>query len=679
MDSINNNAQIGDSTGRSKVSKPVIFGAGGLVLFILLLAGFLFYNSSLEAKYTGKIEPGVKISSLNVGEMTRDEAKTAVLKQMDAYIQKPFVLTFQDSTWKPTLEQLGVRLNLEGTLDKAAQLGKGGDFLGGLRVFKMMSPLDQNLPIEVEIDEAKLKGYLSDISSRIKRDTVEPTVAFDKDGKLVTTEGKEGFNVDYDATYAAIRKSLETLTASDENFLKVRNVPTIVSEEEVAEFKKEVEPYVSQPVTLAFKEKTWVFDRKTLAEQIKIQRDLDPNAAKNLAFTFEKAYFEKFVEKLAAEVNQKPKNAEFTWNGKLSFTKPSQDGLTLNVARTMDNLNQAFTAAETDKRKAWLWVDTTEAEISSDKPEKIGKFELMGQGVSQFSGSVGARVTNITVGAKWLNQTLVAPKSNFSFLRAIGGITEEKGFVEGLAILTEGTAPEIGGGICQVSTTVFRAAFFAGLPIVERNAHIYRVGWYEEMNEPVGFDAAIYEPGLDFKFYNPTDYWMAVESYVKNGRLYVNIYGNKTQGQTVELVSSGIANVTNPPPDKTEIDPKLAPGQRKQVDTARKGLTTTLTRIIKVDGKEVKRDNFPTRFQAWPNIYKVGPTPTPKPETPKPTEAPKTEAPKPGTEAPKTEAPKTEAPKTQAPKPTEPAKTEAPKPTEPAKTEAPNPISTPKP
>lgn len=673
------NEQI-TSTGLGP-KKPIVpktallFGIPAVVL-LLLVVGLFMWNSSLENKYTGKIEPGVRISGLDVGEMTREEAKTALYKQLDKYVQQPIALSFQDMSWKPTMEQLGVSINLEGTLDKANQLGKGGDFIGGLRLFKMMSPQNENLPIEVQINETKLKSYLSDISTKIKRDTVEPTFGLDKEGNIVSTPGKDGFNVDYEATYSAIKSSLESLTPSEENFLKVHNVPPVISQEEIDNFKKTLEPYLAGPVVVSFKEKNWTFDKKAIAEQIKIERNLDPVLPKHLNFTFNTSYFEKYIGSLAPVVNQPAKNAEFEWDGKLIFTKQGQQGQALNVGRSMDNVNQAFMAMEPEKRKASLWVDVTEPAISSDKPEKIGKFELMGEGVSQFSGSANARAINIKVGAKWLNATLVPPKSNFSFLNAIGGITEAKGFVEGFAILTDQTAPEVGGGICQVSTTTFRAAFYAGLPIVERNAHVYRVGWYEEMDEPVGFDAAIYEPGLDFKFYNPTDYWMAVESYVDGGRLHVKIYGNRTPGQKVELLSNGVNNVTQPPPDKTEVDPQMAPGTRKQVDTARKGLTTTITRIIKVDGKEVKRDSFPTVFQPWPNIYKVGPTPTPKPQptaTPKPPEAPKTEAPKtqaPKTEAPKTEAPKTEAPKTEAPK-TEAPKTEAPKNEEPPATPKP--------
>jgi hypothetical protein len=133
------------------------------------------------------------------------------------------------------------------------------------------------------------------------------------------------------------------------------------------------------------------------------------------------------------------------------------------------------------------------------------------------------------------------------------------------------------------------------------------------MGEPVGFDAAVYQPGVDMKFENNTDNWMYLQAFVKDGRLYVQLWGTKVPGQTVDLVPGAITNVTNPPPDRTEVDPKLPPGTKKQVDYAHKGLSTTITRVVKKDGVEVKRDAFPTRFQAWPNIFKVGPTPAPKP------------------------------------------------------------------
>jgi vancomycin resistance protein YoaR len=248
-------------------------------------------------------------------------------------------------------------------------------------------------------------------------------------------------------------------------------------------------------------------------------------------------------------------------------------------------------------------------QIDSNKLDALGLKEVIGEGVSHFGGSAIERSTNIQVGAKYLNGALIKPHSTFSFLGQIGEISEKRGYMKGYAIVADQTVPDVGGGICQVATTTFRAAFYSGMPVVERHEHAYRVSWYEELGEPVGFDAAVYEPGVDFKFENSSDYWMAISAFVKNGNLYVQVWGTKPAGQTVELVKGQITNQKPAPPDRTEVDKTLAPGTKKQVDYAHPGLDTSITRVIKINGIEQKRDVFNSHFQAWPNIFKVGPAP----------------------------------------------------------------------
>ncbi|MDB5078668.1 MAG: hypothetical protein JWP00_592 [Chloroflexi bacterium] len=621
---------------------PVIIGLAFLSLLVVTVLGFFAVNATLDSQYTNKIEPGVSVSGLYIGEMSRDEAKTKILKSLEGYTQKPVVLSFQDKTWNPTLEQLGVTINMDDTLGKAADFNKAG-----FRVFKMLNPQGTNLPIEIMMDEAKLNGYLSDISDRIRLDAIEPTVKLDPEGKLVTTEGKIGFNVDYDSTLNALKKTLGSLTPTEENLLKVHDVAPVITQDEVESFKKALQPYLSGPVTVSYGGKTWTFDQKTIAAQLKLNINPDKKEPKHLGYTFDTTYFEKYLTDLGKTINQAAREGVVGWvNGKVGFVKPSQDGQFLSVPRTMDNLNQAFLGTDPEKRNTALWVDIKEPALSSKYPERLGKFEVIAEGVSQFAGSAPERATNIKVGAQHLSGAIIKPRTVFSFLDTIGDINEAAGYVTGFSIVADQTVPDVGGGICQVATTVFRAAFNAGLPILERNPHAYRVGWYEELGEPVGFDAAVYQPGVDFKFENNSDYYMAVTATVEGGKLYVRLLGNKIPGQTVKLISNGVSNIKDAPPDRTEVDPKLKPGEKKQYDTARKGLTTSITRVILIDGKEVKRTTFASVYQPWPNIYKVGPTPKPAPTpTPAPDSAKPAASPAPADNA-KPAATPTPAPKT---------------------------------
>jgi vancomycin resistance protein YoaR len=162
----------------------------------------------------------------------------------------------------------------------------------------------------------------------------------------------------------------------------------------------------------------------------------------------------------------------------------------------------------------------------------------------------------------------------------------------------------IGGGVCQVSTTAFRAAFWGGFRIVERTAHGFRVHWYEP---PVGLDATVYSPWVDFKFLNDTPYHLLIETEanLQTGVLAFRFYGTKI-GRTVDMEGPSEDNVVPHGPPVYEDDPTLPKGTTKQVEWARDGVDVTIYRIVKKDDEVVSRDEFFSRYQPWQDVYLVG-------------------------------------------------------------------------
>jgi vancomycin resistance protein YoaR len=268
-----------------------------------------------------------------------------------------------------------------------------------------------------------------------------------------------------------------------------------------------------------------------------------------------------------------------------------------------------------------LPVITGAPKVSSKDVGSLGIKELIGTGNTSFKGSTEARATNIKVAAGYLNGVVVPPGDTFSFLDAVAPITLDRGYVEGYVIAAERTQKGVGGGVCQVSTTVFRAAFFSAVDITERHQHAYRVSWYESKGEPVGFDAAVFDPGVDFKFVNNTPGYLLVQTDLTADELNVNFYGTKIADE-VKLVGPKVANIKDPPQDIYQLDPTLPSGGKKQVETAHKGLDTTITRQVIKNGQVVSTDDFFSRFEAWPNWFMVAsdvPTPyPPRPPSPPP-------------------------------------------------------------
>ncbi|HET9495342.1 MAG TPA: VanW family protein, partial [Chloroflexia bacterium] len=404
----------------------------------------------------------------------------------------------------------------------------------------------------------------------------------------------------------------------------VNIVQPTVSAEEVRAVEAQLAIRVSGPITATSAANTFTLDRDTLIRYTVIERDPNRDAERHIRLGWNDLQLETVAADWVGKANREPRNARFAWNGgQLAVLTESVDGFETDVETVVAAIKQ--NADTSDRRVFELPGKVITPTVSSKDLPALGIKELMGTGTSTFQGSSQERATNIRVASDLLNGAVIPPGGTFSFLQTMGGIDEAHGFVEGYVIAAERTQRGVGGGVCQVSTTMFRAAFWSGLEITERNQHSYRVGWYEAGGEPVGFDAAVFDPGVDLKVMNNTTSYALIEAQVgADNVLRVNVYGTKLPGE-VKLEGPNISNRTNPPPDVYEVDPRLPPGTRKQVETARAGLDTTIIRRIVVPGQPDKVEEFHSSYQAWPNWYIVAsasqipgnarpaPNPTPNP------------------------------------------------------------------
>nr|WP_184137094.1 VanW family protein [Deinococcus humi] len=226
----------------------------------------------------------------------------------------------------------------------------------------------------------------------------------------------------------------------------------------------------------------------------------------------------------------------------------------------------------------------------------------LGTGVTNYYGSSDARVTNIHVGAKNFSDRLFEGKV-FSFNEFIGPVTARNGYVTGLVIAGDRTASGVGGGICQVSTTLFRTLYGAGLPIAQRQNHSYQVHYYD----PQGLDATIYQPSLDLKFANDSGgaLWFQTQWDDETARLSISVFG-KARDFTVDIGQPKTLSSTPSPADRLIPDATLPAGQRKQVDWAAPGAVIEVTRKFIRNGKAFKQDTLKSSYRPWPNIFLVG-------------------------------------------------------------------------
>ncbi|MDO8591847.1 MAG: VanW family protein [bacterium] len=234
-----------------------------------------------------------------------------------------------------------------------------------------------------------------------------------------------------------------------------------------------------------------------------------------------------FLQKASETVNVPATNARLTMiDGKIGEFQPPKNGQKLNISATTTNIIASMGQINRISQQTNiidLSVDEIEPAITLDKINKLGVNELLARGESDFGGSPKNRTHNIIVGAKQFNGIILAPSEEFSFNKLLGAVDASTGYLPELVIKGGKLIPEYGGGLCQVSTTIFRAANVAGLPILERHPHALPVRYYN----PQGYDATIYPGVSDFRFKNDTLAHILIQSKIVGSKLYFEIYGTK--------------------------------------------------------------------------------------------------------------------------------------------------------
>lgn len=228
---------------------------------------------------------------------------------------------------------------------------------------------------------------------------------------------------------------------------------------------------------------------------------------------------EKYLDSIAPSVNIQPINAKFILvNDKAEEFAPSEYGRRLDIDVSKKFIINAVINGE---KKVSLPVELVEPAITLDRVNKLGITTLIGRGESDFKGSPSSRVHNIKVGSAKYNGTILKPGETFSFNSLLGEVDERGGYQSELVIKKGKLVYEYGGGLCQVSTTLFRAAIMAGLPILERKPHSFPVRYYD----PQGFDATVYPGVVDLKFKNDTSNHILIQSRIESTKLTFDIYG----------------------------------------------------------------------------------------------------------------------------------------------------------
>jgi vancomycin resistance protein YoaR len=324
------------------------------------------------------------------------------------------------------------------------------------------------------------------------------------------------------------------------------------------------------------------------------------------SFRYNQDMLNQALESLSQQIDIPAQDALFQfYNGRVSAFQPSSPGRMVNKKMAEEDFRKLLAPPTSGTIR--LLVTPVEPKVTTQQANNLGIKELLGEGKSSFGGSISNRAHNIALGASRLHGALIAPGEVFSFNNTIGEVSAKTGYKQAYVIKQKRTVLDDGGGVCQVSTTLFRAALNAGLPIDERHQHAYRVSFYEQKGVKAGLDAAVFSPVEDLKFKNDTPAYILIQASVDlvNDNLFLDLYGT-SDGRQVLITNHKVWGLTPPPPDLYQDDPTLPKGEIKQIDFAAGGAKTSFDWHVERNGEVLQNRTFYSNFAPWQAIYLRG-------------------------------------------------------------------------
>ncbi len=562
-----------------------------LVAFgLLIISGlFVFYH----LYYADKIIARVNIKDVNVGGLSIQQASEKLKNELKTD------LSFKVTT--PKLEKdfssqtVDFQYNYDLMVKEAYEIGRSGSLTNKIKDRLLIPFTGTNNEPRYSFNQNKLNLFLSMLRLEGTDRYHEPEYAIEEE-KLVIIEGSEGDDFDFEKSKSDLVNKLVNNDSTDYSLQINRKAPTL-KVEELESKRSEIELLLDKNFRFVFKDLQWEIPDSELLTFFSIEKGESGMELKvdNLAIASK-------LNVISHEIDRVPSGQVLkVENGKVLDFKPSLEGRELKVKENAELIaNQLFNP---DTKDISLIVSTV---VAPESDNDYGIKELLAEGTSKFKGSISSRIHNIGVASSKVSGILVPPGEVFSFNKNVGQIDRSTGYKSAYVISGGRTVLGDGGGVCQVSTTVFRAALNAGFEIIERNPHSYRVGYYEQDSGP-GLDASIFVPSADFKFRNDTQKHILVvsEFNAENFTLSYKIYGTP-DGRKVEVGKPEILSKRSAPPTIYEDDPNLAKGQRRQVESAVGGASVQFTRKVIKDGETILNDVFKSNYRAWPAVIKVG-------------------------------------------------------------------------
>lgn len=563
-----------------------------LLKLTLLLPLFLvlFYNLF----YWNRILPGIEIGGVKVGGLLPEKAESLLAEKIS--LPPTLTLLYNQEVFKIPLENIGYKIDYRKTIFYAYKRYRTGnilyDLIGSIHLLRR----GENLGVEFDLDQNKLEEYLSVIRGGVETPGKEPQVAWENE-RVIIEKGRKGLVIDQKLLDLKITENLTRLSDSPIE-IPTKEVGFILSEREASKLYQTAEKISSKSLLFEYNLFSQRLSGKELVSLLNYDATLKTQKAKEL------------IEEIKKQINSEPQNALFVFKeNRVEEFKPAKEGVSVDEEKLSMKIKEAFgnlILEEGSEIKIEIPVIKTPPKIKTEDVNNLGIKELLGRGISKFAGSIPSRIHNIGLASSKFNGVLIEPGKEVSFNEILGDVSTYTGYKQAYIIKDGKTILGDGGGVCQVSTTLFRAILSAGLPIIERRAHSYRVGYYEQ-DSPPGFDATVFSPTTDLKFKNDTPAYLLIQTIFdpQKHTLIFEIYGTN-DGRVAKVSKPVVTNVTAPPEDLYIDDPTLPLGKVKQIEHKAWGAKVVFNYKVERNGEIIFEKTFVSNYQPWRAVFLRG-------------------------------------------------------------------------
>lgn len=536
-----------------------------ITLFFLFILGMTLY-------FRQKIYPNIYIAGIYVGELSKNKATQVLMEK--AKLPEKIVLVLRENKNEILTAEIVSGINYSKTIDRAFNI----------RSLKtILKPI--NLPAAIEVNEKRLLESLLIISENAGTKPIYPSAKL-VNGQVVIDKGTDGVEIDLDKLRTKIGLNIANLNKSEIE-IDLREIKTTLNTKEIQDFRLRAESLIGKKIELKSDFDTFVFDDTTLVSF------LTPTGFSDKEINLQ-------IAKIAKKLNRSPQDSVFVvLNDKVTEFKSSEDGMTVDEVELLKLIIEI-------PSEITIPVTKIKPKIKNEDVNNLGINTLLGRGFSNFKGSIPNRIFNVNHAQSKFTGILIPPNEVVSFNQILGDVSALTGYKSAYVIVDGKTVLGDGGGVCQVSTTLFRAVLSAGLPVIERRSHSYRVGYYEQGFGP-GLDATVYSPTTDFKFKNDTPAYILIQPEIDldNLSLTFKIYGTN-DGRMATTSKPVITSSTAPGEDVYQDDPTLPAGQIKQVEHRAYGARVVFDYTVTRGEETLINQTFVSNYRPWQAVYLRG-------------------------------------------------------------------------